>query len=103
MLEPVTFFKCLADDTRLRCILLIYQRKELCVCDLEACLQLSQPKISRHLAQLRQCQLLQATRREQWMFYSLAADLPKWSKQIIAETAKSNGYLIANALEQLKA
>ncbi len=102
MLDPVTFFKSLGDDTRLKCILLIHEKEELCVCNLEESLQLSQPKISRHLALLRQCQLLQATRKEQWMYYSLSPELPKWAREIISETAKSNHSLIKDALERLK-
>ena len=49
-LHPVTFFKALADETRLKSLLLILQEQELCVCELVAALADSQPKISRHLA-----------------------------------------------------
>ncbi|MCW8884225.1 MAG: transcriptional regulator, partial [Motiliproteus sp.] len=33
-MNPVLFFKCLADDTRLRTLLLIVNEEELCVCEL---------------------------------------------------------------------
>lgn len=46
-------FKCLADETRVRATLLIVDQGELCVCELMCALADSQPKISRHLAQLR--------------------------------------------------
>ncbi len=52
-MELTIFFKALADETRLRSLLLILQQGELCVCELTEALALSQPKISRHLAQLR--------------------------------------------------
>ncbi|MEO9274926.1 metalloregulator ArsR/SmtB family transcription factor [Marinomonas sp. 5E14-1] len=52
-MDPSLFFKALADDTRLRCLLLIKQFTELCVCELMEALNETQPKISRHLAQLR--------------------------------------------------
>ena len=57
-MEPVQFYKCLADETRLKSLLLIEKEQELCVCELMAALEESQPKISRHLAQLRKCGLL---------------------------------------------
>ncbi|MFH4267891.1 metalloregulator ArsR/SmtB family transcription factor, partial [Acinetobacter baumannii] len=52
-MDQVNFFKCLSDETRLNIVTLIAENKELCVCDLTEKLQLSQPKISRHLALLR--------------------------------------------------
>ena len=52
-LTPTTVFKCLADDTRVRTMLLITREGELCVCELTCALNESQPKVSRHLAQLR--------------------------------------------------
>ena len=49
-MDQVNFFKCLSDETRLNIVTLVAENKELCVCDLTEKLQLSQPKISRHLA-----------------------------------------------------
>jgi hypothetical protein len=51
--NPVQFYKCLADETRLRCLLLIEHEQELCVCELMKAIDEIQPKVSRHLAQLR--------------------------------------------------
>ena len=83
MLEPVQFFKCLSDETRLYAMLLILVEGELCVCELMEAMNNSQPKISRHLAQLRNCGLLDDARRGQWVFYSLAKNLPKWAKNVL--------------------
>ncbi|MEK8019379.1 MAG: metalloregulator ArsR/SmtB family transcription factor, partial [Candidatus Parabeggiatoa sp.] len=47
-MSPENFFRALADETRLRCVVLIQQMGELCVCELTSGLGLSQPKISRH-------------------------------------------------------
>ena len=62
-MDQVNFFKCLSDETRLNIVTLIAENKELCVCDLTEKLQLSQPKISRHLALLRSSGLLQDRRQ----------------------------------------
>jgi len=77
-MSPVQFFKCLSDDTRLRCITLLQKEGKLCVCELTTALALSQPKISRHLASLRQCGLLQDSREGQWVFYQINPELPDW-------------------------
>ena len=82
-LAPLQVFKCLSDDTRLSLVLLIAQEGELCVCEMTHALDLSQPKVSRHLAQLRQCGLLCDQRDGQWVYYRLAPDLPAWGKAII--------------------
>jgi len=58
LLTPTTVFKCLADDTRVRLMLLIAREEELCVCELTCALGENQPKVSRHLAQLRSGGLL---------------------------------------------
>jgi len=65
--SPPAIFKCLADATRMRSALLIVQEGELCVCELMCALNDSQPKISRHLAQLRSSGLLLDRRQGQWV------------------------------------
>ena len=79
MFLPAQFFKCLADDTRLRCVTLLQKEGKLCVCELTTALNLSQPKISRHLASLRQYGLLQDSREGQWVFYQINPELPDWT------------------------
>lgn len=98
MIEPTQFFKCLSDQTRLHTTLLIYSEGELCVCELMAALNDSQPKISRHLTQLRNCGILNDTRRGQWVFYSLAKTLPEWGRDILSSAHKA----CANPLDTYK-
>jgi ArsR family transcriptional regulator len=83
MIAPAQFFKCLSDDTRLRCITLLQKEGKLCVCELTTALALSQPKISRHLASLRQCGLLQDSREGQWVYYQINAQLPDWTLPLL--------------------
>lgn len=84
MLTPVQLFKCLADDTRARLMFIITQEQELCVCELTCALAESQPKISRHLAQLRGCGLLADRRQGQWVYYRLHPELPAWAREVLA-------------------
>ena len=85
-MSPTQFFKCLSDETRLRCIALLQKQGKLCVCELTAALDVSQPKISRHLALLRQCGLLQDSREGQWVYYQINPDLPDWSFPLLKNT-----------------
>ena len=103
LLDPCDFFKCLADDTRLKSLLLIAKADEACVCDLMAALKLDQPKISRHLAQLRKCSILLDERRGKWVYYKLHPDLPAWARGVIAQAAEHNSHYFKSALQKLKA
>lgn len=51
------YFKALGEPTRLRIIKLLSE-KELCVCQLEQIMQISQPRISQHLKILKQTGLV---------------------------------------------
>ena len=68
-------FKSLADETRLRLILLLQGRAELCVCDLMHALDMPQSTVSRHLAYLKKNGWLDDRRGGVWMYYSLKRDL----------------------------
>jgi len=101
-LSPLTFFKCLSDDTRLKTLLMLSEKGELCVCDLTEALQLSQPKISRHLADLRKCGLVLDTRKGKWVYYQLHPELPAWVRDIINNTASQNPDYIGEPLANLR-
>lgn len=85
-MSAAKFYKCLSDETRLRCLLLLGARDALCVCDFAEALGSSQPKISRHLAQLRACGLVSDHREKQWVYYRIHPDLPAWQQAILADT-----------------
>ncbi len=88
-IQLLTFFKCLSDETRLRCVALLQREGRLCVCELTTALALSQPKISRHLACLRQQGLLVDSREGQWVFYQINPQLPVWGLDILNEMLKA--------------
>ncbi len=85
-MSHVQFFQALADETRLRMILLLATARELAVCEMVQALKESQPKVSRHLAYLREARLVDMRRRAQWVFYRLADDLAPWQRQAIEAT-----------------
>ncbi|MBA6100248.1 metalloregulator ArsR/SmtB family transcription factor [Pseudomonas juntendi] len=90
MITPPEVFKCLADETRTRATLLIASLGELCVCELMCALDDSQPKISRHLAQLRGSGLLLDRRQGQWVYYRLNPELPAWVSDMLQMTNEAN-------------
>jgi len=70
--------KAISDQTRLRLLMLLVPNQELCVCEFTQALDLSQPKISRHLAILREADLLQDRKSGLWVYYRLNPALPEW-------------------------
>jgi len=86
-MKAETFFKALADETRLRTVLLLETRGELCVCELTQALELSQPKVSRHLATLREAGLVNDRRHGLWVFYCISPALPDWARDVLKHTA----------------
>jgi ArsR family transcriptional regulator, arsenate/arsenite/antimonite-responsive transcriptional repressor len=100
-MNPVQFYKCLSDETRLRCLLLIEREQELCVCELTEALDEIQPKISRHLAQLRQCELLVDRKQGQWVFYRINPLLPAWAKSVLGQTSDANKAFLKQNLANL--
>ncbi|MFT2109942.1 metalloregulator ArsR/SmtB family transcription factor [Marinomonas sp. 2405UD68-3] len=89
-MEPMQFYKSLSDETRLKSLLLIQQEEELCVCELVVALGEVQPKISRHLAHLRETKLLVDRRQSKWVFYRINPDLPKWALDILSISSSNN-------------
>lgn len=101
-MTPLSFFKALADDTRMRSLLLIQAESELCVCELMAALNEIQPKVSRHLAQLRKLGLLVDRRQGQWVFYSINPELPGWANEILQTLANNEAEVIGGNLINLE-
>lgn len=85
-LQPNQLFQLLSDDTRLRCLMLMQQQGELCVCELTHALGIIQPKVSRHLASLRDAGLVSDRRQGQWIYYRIHPELPAWARQVIETT-----------------
>jgi ArsR family transcriptional regulator, arsenate/arsenite/antimonite-responsive transcriptional repressor len=96
-MNALDLFKALADPTRLACVLALHQRGELCVCDLHGLLEVSQPKMSRHLALLRQANLLTLRKKGLWVYYQLNPQMPAWAFQIIQQAALGFPAMIPSA------
>ncbi|WP_373568271.1 metalloregulator ArsR/SmtB family transcription factor [Marinimicrobium sp. ABcell2] len=101
-MSPVELFKCLADETRTKMALLIESEGELCVCELTCALDEPQPKISRHLALLRNAGLLADRRQGQWVYYRLHPSLDTWVLEVLAVTRKSNAQWLKEQVKRLQ-
>jgi ArsR family transcriptional regulator len=100
---PQEFFKVLSDPLRLQIIMLLARRGEVCVndndefCRNELCVnevveatQMSQPKVSRHLAQLREYGVVVDRKDVRFVYYRINPALPDWMRKVIETTAEHN-------------
>jgi len=80
-----TFFLALADKTRLR-LLNLMRENEVCVCFFTEVLGESQPKISRHLAYLRNAEIVSARREGKWMHYKILMPESEYGARVLRDT-----------------
>lgn len=93
----------LSDATRRTILALLSVEGELCVCELEAALDLIQPVVSRQLAVLREAGWVDGRRKGRRMFYRLA-DVPHWAGLIVRGYAEGGvpDTILAGARERLQ-
>ena len=64
-MDSIVVYRCLCDSTRLRILNLLLEGP-LCVCHLAAVLDLTQPKVSRHLKALKEAGAVETERCYNW-------------------------------------
>jgi len=83
MRDLADVFKALGDETRLMMIALLFKKPELCVCDFEGTLKISQSKASRHLQTLKHAGFLSDRRAGLWVHYRISENLDDERSAII--------------------
>ena len=81
-------YKAMGDETRLAILLLILRHGEICVCDVEGALGVSQSKASRHLRYLRNAGLLADRRDGVWVYYNIPKDAQSDAGRAVAANRK---------------
>ena len=83
--EMEKLFLALADKTRLR-LLNLMREDEICVCFFTEVLGDSQPKVSRHLAYLRNAKIVSVRREGKWMHYKIEQPENPSAAKILRDT-----------------
>jgi DNA-binding transcriptional ArsR family regulator len=77
-------FRAMADPTRVQMLRMLADAAgPLCVCDLTAAFEQSQPTISHHLGKLREAGFVRSQKHGIWAFYSLREDMPEACRQAL--------------------
>ena len=87
----ILILKALSDETRLRILNLLY-KNDLCVCELEILLEITQSNASRHLSKLTNVGLLRYYKSAKYVYYTINDEITEkhpFIKQIFStETAE---------------
>jgi ArsR family transcriptional regulator len=91
----VRTMKLLSDPGRIR-ILMVLTKRELCVCQIMGVLGVSQPLVSRNLAQLHNAGFLDERKDGKLVFYSIKKEMAPTNRKIVGvlrEAMKSDSIL----------
>lgn len=87
--SPVTrLLRALGDDTRLRIVALL-SHGELCVCHIEAALDISQPNASRQMGILRTAGIVEPRREGNWIYHRLVRQPDEARRRVMATLIKT--------------
>lgn len=75
--------RALSDETRLRIVIVLGELGELCSCDIESGLEITQSRASRHLGTLRQAGIVEDRREGQWVYYRLRDPLAPIAREAV--------------------
>lgn len=82
MRDFVKVMKALSDPNRVKIIKML-QLQALCVCEMQAALQISQPSVSKHLKLLEEAGLVTFHKDGQWVNYELADGSSPYAASIL--------------------
>ena len=74
-------FKALSEDSRLR-ILSVLFKSELCSCEIEDILQLTQSNVSQHLKVLKNAGIIKSYKDAQWIHYSISEEFKSENEEL---------------------
>lgn len=64
-------FKALSEESRLKILALLLDG-EMCVCEIEDALKMTQSNVSRHLTALKSAGIIECNKSAQWVFYGIS-------------------------------
>jgi ArsR family transcriptional regulator len=72
MNDFIKVMKALSDKNRVKIVKLLQHRSMMCVCEIQAALDVAQPSVSKHLKILEDCGLVERRKEGLWVNYYLS-------------------------------
>jgi ArsR family transcriptional regulator len=76
-------FKALSDEARVRILLLLQERRDLSISDLELILDFTQTKTSRHITYMKNAGILASRKADQYVFYYIKEEVEIFVRQML--------------------
>ena len=73
--KNIKFLKAISDEGRIRIISLLFNRNDMCVCELQEIIGLAQPTISFNLRKLEEAEIITHIKNGTWVNYSINKNL----------------------------
>ena len=103
MRDLAQLFKAFSDETRIKMVVLLRRHGELCVCDFEGVLGLSQSASSRHLRHLFHAKVADHRRRGAWVYYRLREEMEPTQLSLVQAVLENAPAEQTEALERAHA
>ncbi|TCK90518.1 ArsR family transcriptional regulator [Natranaerovirga hydrolytica] len=87
----VSILKALSDENRLRIIYLLME-DPLCVCEIEALLNITQSNASRHLNKLKHAGIIDSFKKAQWVYYVVSDHFKENNQELMTYLLKNTNY-----------
>lgn len=99
----VSLFKALSDENRLRILNLLFT-SDLCVCEIEVILELTQSNVSRNLRILRKNNFVDTHKEAQWIHYDISPTFKEEHSDLVKylEKAFRNNEIFSKDLKRLE-
>jgi ArsR family transcriptional regulator, arsenate/arsenite/antimonite-responsive transcriptional repressor len=81
----IKILKAISDEGRMRIIILLSRKKDLCVCEIREIIGLSQSTISSHLKKLENSGLVTFSKDGKWINYNIDPDLDAEIKKLLED------------------
>lgn len=99
MLQTLASAGALSDPSRVRVVMALRERPELCVCQIVELLQLSPATISRHMSVLKQGRFVESRKEGRWVYYRLSDEVPARLLQWLEEELSTDEGIEADRIE----
>jgi ArsR family transcriptional regulator len=83
-------FKSMSEEARVRILHLLFKNGEMTISDLEHILDYTQTKTSRHITYLKNSNIINARKVDQWVFYSIREEVDDVLTQLFAYLNKDS-------------
>lgn len=90
MRDLIKTFKAISDETRIRIMKILLEKKSLCVCEIMQALNITQTRASKNLRILKDAGFVLDKRKGAWIHYSINREMPEPYMKMLSRLLKQS-------------